>query len=251
VESISYFNNHLFRQVTYDGEMWELQPVEVVSRTRPPVPTTPIPDIERNIILAELGGESGLNQLRAYLEANDLALVVSRDVLIRADRQQDYNLKIAWSDHQKSEQGETPKELGFMQFFEGHQVRGYTNFQVGGRRVIARHMREDINPPAGVGMSPAGSVRLGDDGSMAAFVPAARALSWQMTEPDGTPSVRERYWLTFQPGEIRSCVNCHGLNRTDVFGDPKPTNDPQALVDLLRWWRDGGDTEDSNWWVLY
>ena len=248
VETIAYFDNNRYRPVAYTGPMWELQPVEVVARTRPPAPVTPIPEIELDIIKAELGGDEGVDELRQYLIDNELALVVSRDVTIRADKQQDYNLKVAWSDHQHTEPDETPKEVGWMQFFEGQQVRGYQNFQVGARRILARHMRPGINPPAPG--RPAGGVRLGGDGSMAAFVPARRAMSWQMTEPDGTPSVRERYWLTFQPGEIRSCVNCHGLNRTDVFGGPKPTNDPQALIDLLRWWRDGG-RPDSSTWIVY
>ena len=33
------------------------------------------------------------------------------------------------------------------------------------------------------------------------------------------------------------CANCHGLNRNDVFGQPGPTNPPQALRDLLTWWQ--------------
>jgi hypothetical protein len=84
--------------------------------------------------------------------------------------------------------------------------------------------------------APSGAVRLGADGSMAAFVPAGRALSWQTTETDGTAAVRERYWLTFQPGEIRACTNCHGVNTVDVFGGPIPQNEPAALRELARWW---------------
>jgi hypothetical protein len=118
-----------------------------------------------------------------------------------------------------------------MQFFEGQQLRGY---RWDGRRILARPMDETLNPFDA--SAPEGSVRLGDDGSMAAFVPARRALTWQTTEADGTPAVRERYWLTFQPGEIRSCTNCHGLNKQDVFGGPTPTNPPQALADLMAWW---------------
>ena len=60
--------------------------------------------------------------------------------------------------------------------------------------------------PAG----PAGSAAIAADGSMAAFIPARRAMSWQMTDPAGTGVVRERYWVTFQPGELRVCASCHG-----------------------------------------
>ncbi len=106
-----------------------------------------------------------------------------------------------------------------------------------GRRVLAQEMHdpEVDNPPAPQG--PAGSVALGADGSMAALVPARRAMTWQMTEPDGTPAVRERYWLTFQPGEIRLCTSCHGLNSVDQAGQTKPTNPPEALRTLLQYWK--------------
>src|SRR5690606_2129399 len=138
-----------------------------------------------NVIRTELGGDEGVAELRDYLVANNLALVVSRDVTVRADRQQAFNLKVAWSDHQTAGPESTPDELGWMQFFEGQQVRGYTNLGSGGRRILARHMRNDLNPL--VAGRPMGGVKLGDDGSMAAFVPARRALAWQTTEVDGTP----------------------------------------------------------------
>ncbi len=44
------------------------------------------------------------------------------------------------------------------------------------------------------------------------MIPARRAMSWHLTDPAGVPQVRERYWLTFQPGEIRVCASCHGLS---------------------------------------
>jgi hypothetical protein len=49
--------------------------------------------------------------------------------------------------------------------------------------------------------------------------------------------VRERYWLTYQPGEIRTCAVCHGLNVADQAGRSVPTNAPAALRDLLRHWK--------------
>jgi hypothetical protein len=193
--------------------------------------TEPLPEIEQSVLEASLGGVEGIASLREYLVENNLALVVSRDVTIRGDEQQDVDLKIAGSDHQTAGEGATPKEIAWMQFFEGKQLRGY-RFE--GRRIIARALENNPNPP--VPQAPEGSVRLGADGSMAALVPAGRALSWQMTEEDGTATVRERMWLTFQPGEIRACTNCHGLNNTDVFGGSLPQNEPQALKDLLGWW---------------
>lgn len=73
--------------------------------------------------------------------------------------------------------------------------------------------------------------------SVAAFVPARRALSWQTAEGSGTPVVRERYWLTFQPGEVRLCSSCHGLNTRDQLGQPAPQHAPEALRELLRFWK--------------
>jgi hypothetical protein len=49
--------------------------------------------------------------------------------------------------------------------------------------------------------------------------------------------VRERYWLTFQPGEIRTCASCHGINAFDQTNHPPPTNTPLALIRLLNHWK--------------
>ncbi|HEX9921778.1 MAG TPA: hypothetical protein VGD99_03875, partial [Anaerolineae bacterium] len=88
-------------------------------------------------------------------------------------------------------------------------------------------------------------VALADDGSMAAFVPARRAMSWQLTDSAGTGVVRERFWLTFQPGEVRVCASCHGLNEQDQAGNPRPTNPPEALRQLLQYWQDNESIEFS------
>jgi PKD repeat protein len=235
VKSITYFDNARYRTVQYNGPMWELQAVELRTQPAPPEePLEPLPAIERQVLEEELGGAAGIAELQDFLEDNKLALLISRDVTVRGDVHQDFNLKVAGSDHQSAEAGSTPKEIAYMQFYEGQQVRGYRQ---SGRRVLARTMDSTLNPedPG----APEGAVRLAADGSMAAFVPAERALSWQSTEEDGTPAVRERYWLTFRAGEIRSCANCHGLNREDVFGRPGPTNKPEALRELLDWWKAG------------
>jgi hypothetical protein len=44
-------------------------------------------------------------------------------------------------------------------------------------------------------------------------------------------------WITFQPGEIRVCTSCHGLNETDQAGHVAPLNPPQALFTLLQYWQ--------------
>jgi hypothetical protein len=256
VDSISYFENAAYRQREYDGVMWELYPVEVVARPRPKAREAHIPAIEKAVIEEVLGGPGGTARLQSWLRGNDLALIVSRDTTVRADKQQEYNLKVATSDHATHAPGATPVEIGHMQFFEARYVRGYS--QEGfesvrpGRRALARPMEDGLLPELPDG-SPAASAAIAADGSVAAFVPARRALSWQTVDPDGAAVVRERYWLTFQPGEVRSCTNCHGVNTTDVFGQPAPTNSPQALADLLAWWAAGPGAAEANstGWLSY
>ena len=50
--------------------------------------------------------------------------------------------------------------------------------------------------------------------------------------------MRERYWLTFQPGEMRICTSCHGLSSDDQAGRPEPMNAPEALRQVVRYYRD-------------
>ncbi|MDX2033692.1 MAG: hypothetical protein SF339_23650 [Blastocatellia bacterium] len=236
VRSISYWDNQTYAQLSYNGPLWELDPVEVRARPRPARHNAPLPEIETRILNEELGGQTGIDQFQRFLRSRNLAVVVSRDVTRRADRQQDVSLRIAGGGAQTIDPNASPVDLGFMQFLQADLIRGYTGFSRGGRRPIAQLMHEGL-VPGGAGV-PAGSVRLGSDGSMAAMVPARRALTWQMTKTSGEPVVRERYWLTFAPGEIRACTNCHGINTTDaVLRQPTPTNPPQALRDLLRWYR--------------
>ena len=126
-----------------------------------------------------------------------------------------------------------------MQFFQGDLIRGMggpANPRPG-RRVLAQPMHDPAvqNPPLPTPLQ--GAVKIGRDGSMAAFVPARRALSWHLTSPTGTPVVRERYWLTFQPGEIRTCTSCHGVNTKDQLNRPEPQNKPEALAELMRFYR--------------
>jgi hypothetical protein len=49
--------------------------------------------------------------------------------------------------------------------------------------------------------------------------------------------VRERNWITFQPGEIRTCASCHGLNSKDQAGGLTPMNKPEALRSLMQYWK--------------
>ena len=234
--------------------MWELDPVEVRSRPAPDPPEPPLGAPEQQIFDQE---QVNVAAFRQYLEDRDLALIVSRDVTTRdaADRQQPFNLKVPGGTAQTVGAGGTIYDVEYMQLFQGDLIRGLDGPATPspGRRVLAQRMHDSraLNPALDPG-DPPSSVEIGDDGSMAAFVPAHRALSWQLTDGAGTSIVRERYWLTFQPGEIRTCASCHGLNDVDQAGQNVPQNPPEALRALLVWWKslifaspfESGDTGD-------
>jgi hypothetical protein len=217
--------------------MWELDPVEVRARPVPPAPVAPLEAPEATIFTQEQVDPA---QFRQYLRDKGLALTVSRNVTTRdvADRQQQFNLRVPGGVQTIGAAGKI-YDVRYLQFFQGDQIRGLggPSSPDPGRRVLAQvmHAPEVTNPPNPGG--PAGSVRVANDGSMAALVPARRAMSWHLTSPTGVPVVRERYWLTMQPGEIRVCASCHGLNSKDQTNAPVPTNPPEALRDFLRYWK--------------
>jgi hypothetical protein len=175
------------------------------------------------------------------LEANDLALIVSRDVTTRdrIDKQQPFNLKVEGTTHQTLGAGGKVYDVAYLQIVQGDLLRGLGKQNVPlppGRRVLARFLHDpNVDHPApSDGTAPEGSVEIQDDGSIAALVPARRALSWQLVDEAGEPVVQERYWVTFQPGEVRVCTSCHGVNQQDQAGNPPPTNAPKALQRLLQ-----------------
>ncbi len=227
-------------QVTYSGvTMWELSPVEVRARPVPPAaPPDALPPAEAGVFADEA---VPVGAFRDWLAARDLALIVSRDVTTRdaADRQQPFNLAVPGGAATSGGAG-TVYPVEYLQLFQADLLRGLggTASPRPGRRVLGRPMRDGgPHPPPSDGSAPAGAVEVALDGSVAALVPAHRALSWQLTDDAGTPSVRERYWLTFQAGEIRVCADCHGVNTADQAGDPPAENPPQALAALLQFWK--------------
>jgi Calx-beta domain/Hydrazine synthase alpha subunit middle domain len=217
--------------------LWQLDPVEVRSRAVPPSPTSALAAPEATIFTQE-GVDPA--QFREYLRQKGLALAVSRNVTTRdeADRQQPFNLRVAGG-VQTIGTGGKIYDTRYMQFYQADQIRGLGGAASPnpGRRVLAQvmHAPEVTNPPNPTG--PLGSVRVGLDGSLASLVPARRAMSWHLTDTAGVPTVRERYWLTFQPGEIRVCASCHGLNSRDQANNTVPMNPPEALRDFLRYWK--------------
>ena len=216
--NVSYWSPDVL--VTHDGPLWEMSPVEVRARPRPAARTTPLEEPEASVFR-----EEGVNvdAFKADLKKKNLALIVSRDVTRRdeADKQQPFNLRVAGKPAPLAGKS---YEVAHMQFFEGQQVRGVGGVDSPrpGRRVLARA---------------SSSTKIAADGSMAALVPATRAMTWQTVDPAGKPVVRERYWLTFQPGEVRVCSSCHGVNTRDQLGQAPPAHAPEALRALLREWK--------------
>lgn len=232
-------------KVTYSGNLWELQPVELTARPRPAKRTEPLPSLEQQVL-----NQAGVNEtaLKTYLTNNNLALAVVRNVTTRdaADKQQPFHLKVPGGVQSLGADysaGQKIYEVAKLQFFQADLIRGYggTADPREGRRVLAQVLHDTkaiSSNTAFADFTPSnGSVTVSSDGSAAAFVPAKRALSWQLTDAAGTGVVRERYWVTFQPGEVRVCTSCHGLNDKDQAGKGVPNNAPKALLELLKKWK--------------
>lgn len=218
----------------YLGPLNEVDAVELRPR---PVPTPVLMatnPIERSVLV-----EEGINEeeLKAWMKEKKLALVVSRNVTMRdrADVSQPFNLRVPGGVENIPNKGKV-YDISKLQFFQGELTRGYQK-QVG-RRVYSRPIRNNLtHPDIEKFYSNKGSVELGMDGSMAAFVPAGRALSWQLVDPVGKPVIRERVWVSFAPGEIRTCASCHGINSKTHNDLPEPTNKPEALRNLIKNWK--------------
>ncbi len=224
--------------VSYSGELWELSPVEVRARTVPPLTSEPPLAAPEAAAFAAAGVAP--STFKAFLRAQNLGLITVRNNTARddADRQQPFRLRVPGGVSHLPGTGAI-YDIRHFQLVQGDQVRGIGGAASPdpGRRVLARFMHglpATLNPPNPTG--PASSVGIFSDGSSASFVPTRRALSWQTTDPGGTPVVRERFWLTLQPGEIRACDGCHGVNRAGQSGQSAATNTPQALIDLLQRW---------------
>ncbi len=243
VRTISFWSPDAL--VTYAGPLWELGPQAVRARTRPPMVGEPPAEAPEQAAFAQAG--SDMASLKAFMKAWNLGLVVVRNATTRdaPDRQQPFNLRVPGGVQTVTGTGQI-YDIAHFQVVQGDQVRGYggTATPTAGRRVLARWLNDlaalRFNKPHPTG--PAGSAPIAADGSVAMFVPAQRALSWQVNAPNGEPVVRERYWLTLQPGEIRACDGCHGATPTNQVGQGLATNTPLALRELLTWF---GGTQDA------
>lgn len=239
--SVSYWNGA--SRVTHTNGFWELQPVEVVSRKIPTRLNASVASVESAVFDAE-----GVDVpfMQSWLRANNLALLVSRNVTMRdrADREQPFNLRVGVPGGAQTIGTNTGAvyDISQIQFLQADQLRGLTQgtgTPVPGRRLIATPMHDfaatNFNAPTLNNLI--GATQLGKDGSQATLVPARRAMTHQVMQTNGLQAVRERYWITYQPGEIRTCAVCHGLNTQNQVGGVLPTNAPAALSDFLRSWK--------------
>ena len=225
--------------VSYSGELWELSPVEVRSRPAPPATVEPPTTAPEQTAFANAGVAEAT--LRRFLRQQGLGLIVVRNNTHRdkADKQQPFNLRVPGGVQSVATAG-TVYDIAHFQLVQADQLRGIggSASPAPGRRPIPRFLHDAAavanNLPNVAG--PPGSAPIFADGSTAMFVPTQRALSWQTTAPDGTPVVRERFWLTVQPGEIRECGGCHGINRSGQTAQAPASNTPQALTALLQHW---------------
>ncbi len=226
--------------VTQTNILWEFDPVEVRARTRPVPFDVTIPGPE---LAAFAAAGVNVSNFQSYLVTHQLALIVSRDVTTRdhADHQQPYNLRVAGTSHQTVSKPGKIYDVAWLQLFQADQLRGLNHGDPSdpgvGRRVLAQYLHDPAVDNPTVPGAIQSAVQIGPDGSTAALVPARRAMSWQLADTNGVGVVRERYWLTFAAGEIRSCTSCHGINVDDQVGVPAPTNTPQALITLLNYWK--------------
>lgn len=234
-KDISYFSPDTLRH--YSTALWELQPVEVKARPRPARRVASLGAPEQQILQQEGVSEASLRQ---FLASKGLALAIMRNVTQRdhSDKQQPYNLAVAGSATQTLGNAGKLYEVAHFQAFQADQIRGLfgccgSTTPKDGRRVLAEPLHSvTANPPLSAG-APKGSVKIASDGSVAMLLPTRRALSWQITDPASKFVVRERNWLTLQPGEIRTCPACHAPNTADQAGHPAVTNPPEALRQLL------------------
>ena len=131
--------------VTQTNLLWELDPVELVARTRPQ-------PLQEQVAAPELAAFTtagvDMNHFQEYLRIHDLALMVSRDVTTRdhADRLQPFNLHIAGTNHQTLGASGKIYDIAWLQVFQADQLRGlnYGNpaNPRAGRRVIAQYLHD-------------------------------------------------------------------------------------------------------------
>lgn len=221
----------------WSGVLWELDAVELSARPRPEPEPTGL-EAPEAAVFAAAGVEPA--ELRAWMVERGLALLVVRDLTRRdaADHQQPYHLAVPGG-VSAGPPATRPYEVSALEVLQADLLRGYRGSDaqppIPGRRALPAPVHGE---GVGDGFGGVAAWTVAPDGSVAGFVPAGRALTWQLLGRDGAPVVRERVWVSAAPGEIRTCPACHGVNERDQLGDPPPENEPAALRALLERWLD-------------
>ena len=239
-KTISYWDPDTL--VNFSGVMWELDPVEVRVREKPSRRISALPSPEKEVFIEEGVDETGF---RNDMKKNDIAMIVSRNVTHRdkSDHQQPYFLKVHGSQTQSANPHGKIYDIAHLQLYQADQIRGMTMRNpspVPGRRVLPQFMHDSnaVHANPNIASEQAFTTKIASDGSFAAFVPARRAITWALIDTNFESVVRERYWVTAQPGEIRVCASCHGTNDEALVNlDPAPQNKPEALRSILQYWK--------------
>ena len=249
-KEILYYGDFL-EPLSATVNLHEVDIVEIVERA-PAVtlPTYEIADVEKDVL-----DEEGIDEaeLRSWMIENNLALIAIRNATERdeGENQQPFNLRVPGGVENIPAEGKV-YDISHFQIFGAELIRGYGLRNYVGRRVLPTPLRNTESTPTVEEANlfdaegPQSSVKISSDGSIAAFVPATRALTWQTISPDGEEIVRERQWVTFAPGEIRTCEGCHGINDKSHAGNGAPQNKPEALRDLLQHWKSLTSVVTSN-----
>jgi len=236
VRNISWYSPD--QLITYNGALWETGAVEVVARPVPPMTTTALQAPELSAF-SQAGVDP--NAFKAYLVAHNLAAFISRNITSRddADLQQPYNLSIPGGVTTVGNSGHLYQEK-WLQIMQGDDVRGDTTRAQNGHRKLAIPLHDPAAlaamPPPVAG-TPTGAVPIASDGSVAWLAPSRRSVTYQTLDPTGASVIKERYWIDGQPGEMRTCESCHGVNTLNQAGQTPPQNVPVALVNLLTYWK--------------
>ncbi|MBI3714072.1 MAG: hypothetical protein HY253_14080 [Burkholderiales bacterium] len=235
-KKLSWWDGQQIRH--FEGKLWELDPVELRPRQITAHTKFALEAPEKHVLQEVAVNEQ---DLRNWLTERKLALVITRNQTQRdrADQQQPYNLRVPGgvATIAAAQNGDKPAkvyDISHFQILQAEQIRAYPDRP--GRRNLAQAIPA-LHPLNQADRQIQGAVHIAADGSTAAFVPAERALSWQTTDAAGNAVVRERNWVTFKSGEIRTCAACHGINRRNQANFPAPVNPPQALRELLQNWK--------------
>ena len=126
--------------ISYRGELWELDPVEVRPRPRPRRLTARVEAPEQTIFNEE-GVE--LSALERYLHDRNLALIIGRNATTRdaGDFQQPFNLRVPGGTQSMGKTGKV-YDVAHLQLYQADLIRGIglrqgTDTPRAGRRVLA------------------------------------------------------------------------------------------------------------------